>query len=101
MYRGTTPTLTFNIPFDTADITDLHIAFAQKKEVVLEKGLEDCVLNENTITVTLTEDDTLALTQNQNVEIQIRCACNGTIMASTIMTTVVNRILKEGRLNDI
>lgn len=99
MRRGTTPTLTFELPFHCGLITALNIAFAQEEEVVLEKGLDDCVVNENTLEVTLTEDDTLALDcKKRYVEIQLRVGCGKTKKASNIIKTPVDRILKDGCL---
>ena len=77
MYRGTTPTLTFTLPFEAATLDVLSIAFAQvvatrgkKPVVVLEKTLGDCELSGNVISLTLTEADTLSLNDKQHVEIQ-------------------------------
>lgn len=37
MYRGTTPTLTFQLPIDTGSITMLSVAVAQGGQVKIEK----------------------------------------------------------------
>ena len=105
MYRGTTPTLTFTLPFSCDQLSVVSIAFAQKKmpyakeaEVVLEKALCDCQVSGNTLTLTLTEEDTLALDCRFLVEIQLRVKVGDVTMASEIITESVGRILKDGCL---
>lgn len=98
MTRGTTPTITFTLPFSATTITDLNIAFVQMREIVLEKGLSDCTLQNNKIIVTLSEIETLKLQDLMMVDMQIRCAVGNTVMASQIISVSVNRILKDGVL---
>ena len=98
MYRGTTPTLKFTLPFSCDDITLCSVAFAQDGNVVLEKELHDCNMQGNVISVTLTEDDTLALDCRSHVEIQLRVGCGETRLASNIIKVGVGRILKDGCL---
>lgn len=105
MYRGTTPTLTFTLPFSCDQLSVVSIAFAQKKmpyakeaEVVLEKALCDCQMNGNTLALTLSEEDTLALDCHYLVEIQLRAKVGDVTMASEIITESVGRILKDGCL---
>ena len=105
MYRGTTPTLTFTLPFPCENLDYVSIAFAQKKtdysadpEMVLEKFLHDCVASGYTLSLTLSEADTLALDDHYLVEIQLRVKYAGVSMASDIITDSVNRILKDGCL---
>ena len=99
MYRGTTPTLLFTLPMDSSRISALHLSFAQKGELVLEKTLEDCLLQGNTLQVTLTEQETLLFDEKRGlVELQLRVGCGETKMASNIMQVSVGRILKDGCL---
>ncbi len=99
MIRGTTPTLKFTLPFDTADITLLNISFAQEGRVVLEKKLLDCSLEGSTVSVALTEADTLSFDSDKSlVEIQLRVGCGEARLASNIIKTTVGRILKDGAL---
>jgi hypothetical protein len=71
MRQGTTPTLTFTLPFEVADLVKCDVDFAQNNKVVLSKKIEDCTLSENTVAVTLTEDETLNLSTKQLLEMQI------------------------------
>ena len=98
MYRGTTPTIGFQLPFECSYISKLNIAFAQGNKIVFEKTLNDCELDGRIITVQLTENDTLLLNSNKELEIQIRIAIGKDKIASNIIKTTVGRILKEGVL---
>jgi hypothetical protein len=55
---GTTPTHIFTIPPEITNIVDLRIVYAQNREVRLTKKMEDCAIEQNTITVTLSQTDT-------------------------------------------
>lgn len=98
MIRGTTPTLKFRLSINCDDLTLLSVAFAQGGKVILEKSLDQCGLEGNTVCVTLSEEDTLLLDCNQAVEIQIRAGCGNTRLASRIIRESVGRILKDGCL---
>ena len=98
MYRGTTPTLIFALPFNAENISTLNIAFAQNRKVVLEKTLRDCQTSEKQITLKLTEQETLRFSAEALLEIQLRCVYEGNHLASNIICTDVNRILKDGAL---
>ena len=99
MYRGTTPTLTFTVPFDCSTITACSVAFAQNDVVVLEKKIGDCHLEGNVITVPLTEEDTLVFDcKKRALDIQLRIGCGAERFASQIIHTHVDKILKDGCL---
>lgn len=99
MIRGTTPTHTFTLPFDSTGITKLSIAYAQGGRVVLEKTLPDCNIKGNVITVSLTEEDTLKFDSNKAMaEIQLRLGFGDSRMASQVMHITTERILKDGCL---
>lgn len=99
MYRGTTPTITFTLPFDSNRITALNLCFAQQGVVVLEKDLGDCLLAENTVQAVLTEAETLLFDANKGMmEIQMRVGFGEARLASNIMRVSVERILKDGCL---
>lgn len=99
MYRGTTPTIIFTLPFEGSRITALNLCFAQGGECVLEKDLAACKVDGNTLQVSLTETDTLLLDDRKGmVEMQLRVGCGEARMASNIMQLSVRRILKDGCL---
>ena len=99
MRRGTTPTFTFTADMDCGQLDKLDISFAQRDEVVLSKGLADCVISGNEITVSLAEDDTLLFDSRKNpVRIQLRAGIGDTRIGSNMMHTTAEAILKDGCL---
>ena len=100
MRRGTTPTLTFTLPFSTEGMDVLNLAFSQKDSrghniLVLQKTLKDVTLDEYTVTTTLTEEETLKLSEKLGLlEIQMRCG--DAKLTSNIIEVEVERILKDG-----
>lgn len=54
MRRGTTPTLTFILPFSTDGMDVLNIAFSQNNKIVFQKTLKDVTLDEYSVYLTLT-----------------------------------------------
>lgn len=98
MYRGTTPTITFALPFDSGQITALNLCFSQAGKIILEKDLSACVAEGKTLRVALAEAETLLFDANAMVEMQLRIGCEEIRMASNIMRISVERILKDGCL---
>lgn len=99
MIRGTTPTLEFELPFSSDEISICSIALSQRDEVVVEKKLEDCQTDGNMLRCTLTEKETLLLDCDYGVvEIQVRLKCGNRALASDIIQMSVGRILKDGCL---
>ena len=99
MIRGTTPQLKFTLPFSTELIREAYITFAHKRNVVLEKDLNACILEGEKIILNMTQNDTLALPSESSVEIQIRVLTKGNdALASNIMNVAVSRILKDGEI---
>ena len=88
MIRGTTPTHTFDIPFDTSMVKEVKITYAQRDTVILEKKTGDCELNGNTISVTLTQEDTFKFDCKKPVEIQVRVLTSAGEALSTIPQVV-------------
>lgn len=98
MRRGTTPTLTFNMPFDSTGVEEIYITFVQGRETVLEKTLADVVWNKKVIEVELTQEETLEFKTGM-IEIQLRVKFDdGTAMASDLIYTTAKTILKEGAI---
>lgn len=101
MYRGTTATNTFTLPFymEIADLSAVYVSYSQNGKVVVEKALNDLSIStkENLIiTVSLTQEDTLKFSEGK-VKIQIRLkTTTGAAMASDVITTYANEILKDG-----
>lgn len=100
MYRGTTPTFRFNLPFEANTITEAAISFRQPGGVSIDKTLADCTAEGSTLTVSLTEAETLSFRAMTlyPVAIQLRVGVGSARMASQIFEVPVERILKDGAL---
>jgi len=98
MIRGTTPTLTFTLPFSTDEIDETYVTFAQHRMTKVEKTLDDCTLNGNKLSVKLTQKDTLAFESDTKVEIQLGIKSGQSVMRSKIITVDAERILKNGEI---
>ncbi len=97
MIRGTTPTLTFELPDDIADINEIWVTISQNSMVIINKTLAECELNDNLLTVRLTQEETLKLQGDCLAKIQLRVrTTSGDAMASEIMEDHVYPILKGG-----
>jgi hypothetical protein len=98
--RGTTPTVTFNLPFDVSTIRNCEVYFAQNDELLVTKAIEDCVLEDRTLSVTLTQSDTLQFDDDAKLEMQIRFVfTNGAVDATQIIKGKIGRILKDGEID--
>ncbi len=72
MYRGTTPTHNFTIPFECSLLKEIRVIYKQGGEVVLEKKVSDCSLKDCTISVDLTQEETFLFDCKKDVTIQLR-----------------------------
>lgn len=99
MYRGTTPTHIFTLPYDLGEISALSIAYEQGGNIILEKSMEDVLVNGNTISVVLSQEETLLFDSNMTASVQIRVRTgNGSALASKPITLDVGAILRDGVL---
>lgn len=97
MYRGTTPTLKFTLPFDTSTLDAVWVTIAQGGNVIIDKTKVDCDLKGKEIIVTLTQEETLALKAESKAEIQLRVlTTDGLALASEIFREDTKCILKDG-----
>lgn len=97
MIRGTTPTLEFSLPFDVESVATLYVTFKQMGRTVIERTLSECRYDGKVLYVDLTQNETLSFTAGQQVDMQIRAKfTSGKAVASEIMTTSVQRVLKGG-----
>ena len=98
MIRGTTPTLTFKLPFQVSNLAEYWITISQKYEnIAINKTSEDCTADDDTITVILSQEDTLKLIGDKPVYIQIRAlTTEDEALATKMWACAVDDILKEG-----
>lgn len=97
MIRGTTPTLVFETDTDCTMFDIVEIAMAQNNKVVITKTLADCIVEGTVIKVKLTEEETLLLKPTA-LQMQIRAGIGTERIASNVVSTAVETILKEGSL---
>ena len=99
MFRATTPTHIFTLPFDTDQIKEVRITYQQNGETVLEKTETDCTMVGEDIKVTLTQQETLlfdAGSRDNRVSIQLRVLTKtGQVMASKIVKVFAKACLNE------
>lgn len=98
MIRGTTPTLTFSLPFDVSNATKIWLTFSQNDKEVFTLNKEDLEISENAISCKLSQSQTLSFSEHFSVMIQIRAIIGGKAFASDIMTATVGKILKDGEI---
>ena len=73
MYRATTPTHTFILPFDYAQMVNkCLVTYSQGGRIVLEKTQDDISATGNTITIKLTQEETKKFSAYLRCNIQIR-----------------------------
>lgn len=100
MRRGTTPTITLNLPFNVSTVRNAEVYFAQNDGLVFEKDMEDCVLSGTTLAVTLTQSETLLLNDDEKLKVQARFVfTDGSVDATEIIKGKVKEILKDGEID--
>lgn len=95
MIRGTTPTLTFELPFAADEIDEGYITIAQRGRPNMDIPISRCTADGNVLTLTLTQEETLQL-RAALAEIQLRVKVDESVLASEMITFDVGAILKEG-----
>lgn len=94
MIRGTTPTHTFVLPFDTSVVKSAKVLYAQSDVVIFEKT--SCTMDGNTLSVRLTQEETLEFDCKKNVEIQLRILTEADdALTSDIIVADVMRCLDD------
>ena len=92
MIQGTTPTHTFNLPFDSSNIECLRIVYEQNKKVILSK--EECTMSGSKLELKLTQEETLMFDENIPVRIQLHIKMtNGEVCASKPVSVQVYELL--------
>lgn len=96
--RGTTPELTFNLPFDASTIKSLYVTFTDKeKNIVLEKTEADFTLSGSTIKGELSQEETLLFEERTKARVQIRIlTTDGKALKSIPFDIHIDELLKDG-----
>lgn len=72
MIIGTTPTHTFNLPFEAALLKSVRVTYLQGEEVILKKETDECILTDTRVVVKLSQKDTLKFDYQRPVYVQLR-----------------------------
>ncbi len=100
MRRGTTPTITFNLPFSVDTVRNVEVYFSQNDDLIIEKKMDDCVLDGTTLAVTLSQAETLLLNDDTKMKMQARFVfTDGSVDATDIIKGKVKEILKDGEID--
>lgn len=96
MYRGTTPTLIFNInsSIDLSNIKQVWITFEDADKTTFTKDDVTIDAENKRIILELTQEQTLKFTGKINCQIRILYS-NDKALCSPILKTSFNRIIKE------
>lgn len=102
MYRGTTPQLEVIVTgVDFTEVAELWLTIGQNGRPIVNKDLEDLMIEDNTIYVTFTQEDTLALRACSSTYLQLRVLMNdGTAIATPVKKLNVNEIIKDGIIGE-
>jgi hypothetical protein len=93
MRLGTTPTLTFKLPFEVSMLSNAKATFRQG-DIRLEKKLGDFETTENTLTIRLTQEETFLFRSDSQIKVQLRVVTlNGDALASDIFNIFVSECL--------
>ena len=85
MYRATTPTHIFALPFDTKLVKQVQVTYSQFGKTVLQKTTPQCRMAGNEIRVDLTQQETLLFQPTTWVSIQLRImTTDGKVLASRV-----------------
>ena len=93
--RGSTPTHTFSIPFDTSVVTGVVIIYAQDGAEVLQKKTADCTITDRDVSVTLSQNDTMLFSAGKPAMVQLVVYAGERASVSNIVEMSVSDILSE------
>jgi hypothetical protein len=97
MIRATTPTHTFELPFDYEQfVSKILITYKQGKDIILEKTENDISFSGNTVSFELTQEETNLFNGEMIVDIQVRVLTKGgEALASETWHKTVNDVLND------
>lgn len=99
MYRGTTPTHIFTLPFNVEDLQIVEVTYEQLGQIILQKSKSDCTLEGKIIKLELTQKESLQFQPAQPVSIQLRVKTKeGKVLASEIKKIIPKSCLDEDEL---
>lgn len=96
MYQGETITTTITcLPVPVAQIKSLYIVFLKSRVPILEKTLEDCTIDDETISFKLTQEESLKLAEGEIIRSLIIITKDGCRLESCPSPFVCKRTVKD------
>ena len=97
VFKGSTPTLNFNINTPLENIQVMYLTFEQRGMLILEKDINNIqIIDKDTIAVTFTQEETLLFSSKYDIEVQFRAKyADGAATTSDINTFNMYRVLKH------
>ncbi len=93
MRIGTTPTFSFELPFEVSAVRTAKITFRQNRTIILEKK-EDCKLEGNVVKISLTQEETFLFDPRFKMDVQLRVVTVGNdALSSDIYSAEVEECL--------
>lgn len=77
MIRGTTPTYTIGIPFDTSVIKTAKLIYKQGDKTVLCKTTDELTIGKGVVEATLSQEETFLFKCGETIKIKLRVLCDG------------------------
>ena len=94
MKLGSTPKHEFALPFDVSLVKEFKVTYKQNGKIILEKYLDDFVIDGNTLSVTLTQEETFLFAGGVKIELQARVlTMSGDALSSDIRIIPAERCL--------
>ena len=105
LIRGTTPTIEINVKSDVdlEQVTAVWVYISQRKQVLVDKKIEDVTIDieHKKITLVLSQNDTLGLKAEAETMFQVRLLMSdGTALASNAAEIEVLQVYKEGVISN-
>ena len=95
MTRGTNPTCTITLPFDTSTLKTVRVTFAQGEHKIVKKDA-DLTMEGNIVKFDLTQEETLSFADDKRVEVQLKALNNaGKIQLSNVHKDYMRRCIDE------
>ena len=99
MYRATTPTHIFTLPFDADSCSEIQVTYKQNEHVFVKHYQDGTLpagmtLDGKDVNIFLTQEDTLAFTRGK-AQVQIRVLKGGKVMASQKMNVAIYDVINE------
>lgn len=96
MVRGTTPTHTWELPFDASMAKRVRVIYGQNNKVLFVKEKDECEIEGNIIKVTLSQEETFMFDSRYYAQLQIRVLFeDGSTVSTNISEIVVGETLEE------